>query len=688
MSADVEALQVKVTADTADAEKGLKKTDDAAKSSHGHLTSWIGDVAKFVTAIGITNVVGDAFNFLKGQIGDTLKVAEDYQVAQSQLVQGLKSTHDASGMTVKGMDDLAESYSKVTMFSDTAILQSEGITLTFTNIGKNVFPQATMAAEDLATRMGEDLPSATLQLDKALGDPIKGYAQLQRVGVVFTQSQVDQIKAMSKAGNVAGAQAIILKELQKEFGGSAKAAGQTFAGQLQILQNQLEITKEKVGTALLPILTQLLQVITPLAGALMDGLAAAFTAISGVLQSQVMPAIQPVLVMLPTLWGIVQNVANAFMSGLKPALDGIGKSFSDAGTQGSPLVPFFTQLGQNLEKAAPLAQHLGTAIGQAIQLAAPIVKQFVEIYLKEMMDQLNLLWNIVQTDVFPVLKDLAGVFVKTVLPAIQNVSQWADQHLTPVIQNIANFLKTTGVPIFNTLADVFANDILPAAEQVGAVITDKILPPLLNILSKVLPILNPLLQFLGWLLKNVVGPALALVGNIIAGVLTGIDGLLTAAGWVKDRLGDLAGAIGNAIGGIIKGGLDLIIIGVNTLIGLLDTIQVHIPSISVGPVKSPSFDWNGLGIPKIPMLAAGGTIIQGGWTLVGEAGPELLNLTAGAQVRPLSSGGSGGNAPGGVTIGPGTSLTIPVQVNGKAIAQAVLPDLAAAIRNGTGVRKF
>jgi TP901 family phage tail tape measure protein len=44
----------------------------------------------------------------------------------------------------------------------------------------------------------------------------------------------------------------------------------------------------------------------------------------------------------------------------------------------------------------------------------------------------------------------------------------------------------------------------------------------------------------------------------------------------------------------------------------------------------------------IPGLAAGGTILGGGSVLVGERGPEILNLPRGASVKPLSPGGIGG----------------------------------------------
>src|SRR4030067_915956 len=70
---------------------------------------------------------------------------------------------------------------------------------------------------------------------------------------------------MMEAGDVAGAQGIILAELQKEFGGSAEAAGKTFAGQLDILKNSLLNVAEGVGMSLMPVLEGVMNnVILPL----------------------------------------------------------------------------------------------------------------------------------------------------------------------------------------------------------------------------------------------------------------------------------------------------------------------------------------------------------------------------------------------------------------------------------------
>jgi phage-related minor tail protein len=86
------------------------------------------------------------------------------------------------------------------------------------------FDRAQQAAINLSTRMGQDLQASAIQIGKALNDPIKGITSLTRVGIQFTDQQKEQIKAMVEAGNVAGAQKVILGELERQFGGAAQAA--------------------------------------------------------------------------------------------------------------------------------------------------------------------------------------------------------------------------------------------------------------------------------------------------------------------------------------------------------------------------------------------------------------------------------------------------------------------------------
>jgi hypothetical protein len=128
---------------------------------------------------------------------------------------------------------------------------------TFTSIKGVNFDDATSAILDVSQALGQDLQSSTIQIGKALNDPINGITALSRVGVSFTDQQKEQIKAMQDVGDMAGAQQVILAELNKEFGGSAAAAVNTYAGQMKVLDEQFNDVKQSVGEALLPILTEL-----------------------------------------------------------------------------------------------------------------------------------------------------------------------------------------------------------------------------------------------------------------------------------------------------------------------------------------------------------------------------------------------------------------------------------------------
>jgi TP901 family phage tail tape measure protein len=125
---------------------------------------------------------------------------------------------------------------------------------------------------------------------------------------------------------------------------------------------------------------------------------------------------------------------------------------------------------------------------------------------------------------------------------------------------------------------------------------------------------------------------------------------------IRDRISGIFGKISDTVKsvfstlwGYVKKPLNLIITGLNTFItayekminkvaGLINSIpKISIPSWvpglggkSFGIPKFPTIDF-----PEIPMLAEGGMISAAGSVLVGEEGPELLDLPRGAQVTPL-----------------------------------------------------
>lgn len=160
--------------------------------------------------------------------------------AQTNAV--IASTGGVAGVSAKHIDSLSQALLKKSGTDDEVIKSGANMLLTFTNIrnvagaNNDIFDQATKATLDLSVAMGKDMTSSAILVGKALQDPIKGMTALTRAGIQFTEVQKDAIKHLVATGNVMAAQKIILGELTTQFGGSAKAAGDTLPGQLNKLR--------------------------------------------------------------------------------------------------------------------------------------------------------------------------------------------------------------------------------------------------------------------------------------------------------------------------------------------------------------------------------------------------------------------------------------------------------------------
>lgn len=294
----------------------ILNAQDKAKAAIGGVMDGLKGLASTAAGLataGLAAAAGGALA-LGGALASCATAAADSQQVQAQLNAVLESTKGAAGVSADMANELAASLQKMTRFEDDSILSGENMLLTFTNIGKDVFPAATQTMLDMAQAMGGDLKGTAIQLGKALQDPIKGVAALADVGVNFTEAQKAMIAQMVAAGDVAGAQKFILQELQTEFGGSAVAAGQTFAGQLDILKNRFGDIQESIGMAILPLLTDLAGALltalnNPAVQAGIDGIVSGITALAG------------------GLTALVSGDVAGFMAGLNGAIMSLAQGF-------------------------------------------------------------------------------------------------------------------------------------------------------------------------------------------------------------------------------------------------------------------------------------------------------------------------------------------------------------------------
>lgn len=239
--------------------KGIQGSLDATSRKGATLSSGLGKIGAGI-GVGIKNTarigaVGLGLLWTQVDAGiDSLVELED---VTNQTTAAIKSTGGAAGLTEEDIRDLANELEELSGVDDKVIQSGENVLLTFTNIRKDAFEPAMVAALDLSERMDQDLNSSIVQIGKALNDPIKGMTALTRVGVSFSEEQKKVIEQMVKTGDTAGAQQLILEELNKEFGGSAQAAMEGYRGTQLRLKDTWEELQMTLAEALLPALDNL-----------------------------------------------------------------------------------------------------------------------------------------------------------------------------------------------------------------------------------------------------------------------------------------------------------------------------------------------------------------------------------------------------------------------------------------------
>jgi hypothetical protein len=184
-------------------------------------------------ALAAVAAAGIAFVAIgKKVIENTIK----QQDAQEQLKATMKSMGTFTEAAYQANLDYASSLQRVSTFGDEAIISMLSVLGTFGNIAITT-PRATQAILDMSTKLGTNLKEGAIQVGKALNDPTKGISALTRVGITFTDEQKKVIKSLQDTGDMAGAQGVILEELERQFAGSALAARNTLGGALKALSN-------------------------------------------------------------------------------------------------------------------------------------------------------------------------------------------------------------------------------------------------------------------------------------------------------------------------------------------------------------------------------------------------------------------------------------------------------------------
>jgi phage-related protein len=515
--------EVKVVG-ASEAKEQLKGVSGSVKETSTGFKGMLSGALSFAAGQAVFNAVGQAAGFLKDQIGSVFQVTMAHQAVMAQLNSRLADTHDAVGLTSSVIQQYAEKLSDLTPFTQDAIEAGDNMLLTFTSIGKNVFPQASHSMVELAQVMGGDMQGAAVMLGKSMDDPVAGISALHRVGVSFTDSQKEMIKQMVAAGNTAGAQTEILKILSSQgFGTAAEAAGKTLAGQLQILHNQFDNVKDKIGTAVVPILQQftgfvksnVMPAINNFSDWITNTGVPALKNLTGFITGTVVPDVQNLASWFTNFTGVTNN--------LTPVLVGLAATLTIA------LIPAVLALVTSLSPFILIAIGVGIAI-------AGLVAIFEHFY------NTNAGFKSFIDGVVKGLQQAASFVQANFLPAMKQIGDWISTYVMPVLQQLGSFIASQFQPTWKQLVDMWNSQLLPLFKQLWGAIQQ----------------MMPLFQLLGMIIGGLVVTAIGVLIGLIAGLAKGISYFVEGLANVVAGIVRVFTGISQVIGGIVQFIVDLI----------------------------------------------------------------------------------------------------------------------------------
>jgi murein DD-endopeptidase MepM/ murein hydrolase activator NlpD/phage-related protein len=288
-------------------------------------------------------------------------------IAATQTI--IEATGGAAGLMAEDIRKLADELSLKIGIDDAEIQQAANVLLTFRAVSSDVFGDALGLAADLAAVLGTDLQGATLQIGKALNDPVRGINALRRAGVQFTEQQQDQIKAMVASGDVLGAQNVILDELRNQVGGVAEASADSTA-KIAVAWDNL---REALGGPVIAVIDKALPAIIEA----IDAMKPAMSALGEII-GQVLVALLPVM-------NILGAALAEMLTTLAPSIQPIGIAFTALVTALAPILPLIGTIVATLlpplariiiviaEAFTPLIEQIVAFIEQGLLILQPLI---------------------------------------------------------------------------------------------------------------------------------------------------------------------------------------------------------------------------------------------------------------------------------------------------------------------------
>lgn len=249
----LERLQILIDADAKGAVREFDKAGQAADRLDAKLEKGSAKTSAKLTSIGTKAAIGGTI--VLGGLFKLAQASEEAEIQQVKLDNSIKNSDNSFKNGGKALRDLADDLQKVTAADGDAIVGAESLLVQF-GLTEEQVKNITPLVVDLSRKLGIDLDTAAKMVGKSVGGSA---GALKKAGI-----EVDATRIKTDA------YAATVDALSGSVGGFAKNEGKTFAGQIEILKNNLGDLGESVGKGAAGVFGDLAQGANGFIGALND----------------------------------------------------------------------------------------------------------------------------------------------------------------------------------------------------------------------------------------------------------------------------------------------------------------------------------------------------------------------------------------------------------------------------------
>lgn len=619
---------VKVKLDNSDFKKNLDSTQTQMSSFGDKVNSTMKKVA---SAIAVAFAVDKIVDFTT-------------QIAKAGIqYNALKEQSQTTWSTLLGSQEKAiEQLAKIEEFAAKTPFTQMGVDTMAKYLHNAGY--AGDAVFDTLTKIG-DMGSAFGIQEDSLVEMTRQFAQVQQAGYAYTEDlniladrgvpiyqaiadtvgvTVAEVKKMASDGKLTaeiynGA----IDSMAEATAGAMDAQSKTFSGMMSTLEDTLTVLAGLLTEKLFGALKGVLEVMLPLVEAFVDAysetgtLSGAFKALRNVLLD--MGVNVTGIMKVWDAFGQIMNIV--WVNMIQPVLSALQEAFTMFGEGMLELMPTvqnaFSVAFDIMVLALEMFGEIFTDVWE--NTLQPILALFIEIVLAlgevyaDVLPYIQLLWETVLSAMSDIYTGLLRPMFEFIFELVQQMWELFQQYL-PEVQRIFQ-------EAIQLMVDVWENNLKPAFEHICWVLQN-VLYPAFELAFKylILPIVEAVFQTLISLWDNTLKPCFEGITEFIKGIFT--------SNWTTawNGIAKIFKGIMDGLVSVAKTPINAIINMINKMIGGLNNIKI--------PSWVPGLGGKGINIPRIPTLWKGTNFAKGGLTLVGEQGPELVNLNRGASVLP------------------------------------------------------